>query len=98
MPAVPADFSIKARWIVPMTGRDQVLADHSLVIRDGRILDVLPSAAAGELYDPRVALERPAHLVLPGFVNALTQVGSLVLLPEPLDSWTMRDCCALRTC
>ncbi len=77
MPAVPADFSIEARWIVPMTGRDELLADHTLVMRDGRILDVLPSAAAGELYDPRVALERPAHLVLPGFVNALTQIGAL---------------------
>jgi 5-methylthioadenosine/S-adenosylhomocysteine deaminase len=77
MPAVPADLSIKARWIVPMTGRDEVLDHHTLVMRDGRILDVLPSAAATELYDTRVVLERPAHLVLPGFVNALTQIGSL---------------------
>lgn len=77
MPAVPADLSIKARWIAPMTGRDEVLDHHSLVMRDGRILDVLPTSAATELYDPRVSLQRPAHLVLPGFVNALTQIGSL---------------------
>jgi 5-methylthioadenosine/S-adenosylhomocysteine deaminase len=76
MPAVPADLSIKARWIVPMTGRDEVLDHHTLVMRDGRILDVLPTAAASEIYEPRVALERPAHLVLPGFVNALTHIGS----------------------
>jgi 5-methylthioadenosine/S-adenosylhomocysteine deaminase len=76
MPAVPADLSIKARWIVPMTGRDEILDHHTLVMRDGRILDVLPTAAAAELYHPRVALERPAHLVFPGFVNALTQIGS----------------------
>ena len=99
MPAVPADLSIKARWIVPMTGRDEVLDHHTLVMRDGRILDVLPTAAASEIYEPRVALERPAHLVLPGFVNALTHIGSRGAaagnppIPEP-----MRGCCALRTC
>ena len=76
MPAVLADLSIKARWIVPMTGRDEVLGHHSLVMRDGRILDVLPTAAASEIYEPRVALERPVHLVLPGFVNSLTHIGS----------------------
>jgi 5-methylthioadenosine/S-adenosylhomocysteine deaminase len=77
MPAVPADLSIKARWIVPMTRRDEILEDHTLVMRDGRILEVLPTAAAAERYAPRVVLDRPAHLVMPGFVNALTQIGSL---------------------
>ena len=46
MPAVPADLSIKARWIVPMTRRDEILEHHTLVMRDGRIIDLLPSAAA----------------------------------------------------
>ena len=46
MPAVLADLCIEARWIVPMTMPGRILEDHTLVVRDGRILDILPSAAA----------------------------------------------------
>jgi 5-methylthioadenosine/S-adenosylhomocysteine deaminase len=77
MPAVPADFCIKPRWIVPMRRRDEVLENHTLVIRDGRILDVLPDAEAAERFAPRVLLERPEHLLMPGLVNARTRIGSL---------------------
>jgi 5-methylthioadenosine/S-adenosylhomocysteine deaminase len=76
MPAVPADFCIKPRWIVPMRRRDDVLENHTVVIRDGRILDVLPDAEAGERFAPRVLLERPEHLLMPGLVNARTRIGS----------------------
>jgi len=60
-----------------MKRRDAVLEYHTLVIRDGRILDVLPDAEAAERYAPRVLLERPEHLLMPGLVNARTRIGSL---------------------
>ena len=60
-----------------MARRDEILAHHTLVMRDGRILDVLPSAIAAERYAPRVLLDRPSHLLMPGLVNARTQIGSL---------------------
>jgi len=60
-----------------MTRRDEVLEHHTLVIRDGRILDVLPNAAAAERYASRVLLDRPAHLLMPGVVNARTHIGPL---------------------
>jgi 5-methylthioadenosine/S-adenosylhomocysteine deaminase len=71
----PSDLNITARWIVPMTGAGELLADHSLIMRDGRILDVLPSAAAAERYSPRVTLQRASHLLMPGLVNARTRIG-----------------------
>jgi len=74
MPAVPADLLISCRWILPMTSRDALLEQHSLVVRDGRILDVLPSALAGERYAATVHVERPEHLLLPGLVNARAQL------------------------
>jgi 5-methylthioadenosine/S-adenosylhomocysteine deaminase len=76
MPAVPADLSIKARWVVPMTRRDEILEHHTLVMRDGRIIDLLPSTAAEERYAPRVLLDRPLHLLMPGLVNARTRMES----------------------
>jgi 5-methylthioadenosine/S-adenosylhomocysteine deaminase len=72
MPAVLADLSIDARWIVPMTARGRVLENHTLVVRDGRILDLLPRADAAERYAATVTVQRPAHLLMPGMINTHT--------------------------
>jgi 5-methylthioadenosine/S-adenosylhomocysteine deaminase len=77
MPAIPSDVNIKARWIAPMTSACELLEAHTLVIRDGRILDVLPHEAAAERYAPCVELDRPAHLAMPGLVNARTRIAPL---------------------
>ena len=71
MPQAPSDTNIEARWLAPMTG-EGLLAHHTLVIRDGRIVDVLPSDEAARRYQPRVLVERSSHLLLPGLVNART--------------------------
>src|ERR1700686_1889869 len=75
MPAVLADLSIEARWIVPMTTRGRVLENHALVVRAGRILDLLPSAAAAERYAATVVVQRPAHLLMPGMINTHTHAA-----------------------
>ena len=75
MPAVLADLSIEARWIVPMTSR-RVLQNHALVVRDGRILDLLPSALAAERYAATAVVQRPAHLLMPGLINTHTYAAT----------------------
>jgi 5-methylthioadenosine/S-adenosylhomocysteine deaminase len=75
MPAVLADLSIEARWIVPMTTRGRVLENHTLVVRDGRILDLLPSADAAERYTATMLVQRPAHLLMPGMINTHTHAA-----------------------
>jgi 5-methylthioadenosine/S-adenosylhomocysteine deaminase len=77
MLAIPSDVNIKARWVAPMTGGSELLEAHTLVIRDGRILDVLPNEAAAERYSPRVELDRPTHLAIPGLVNARTRLAPI---------------------
>jgi 5-methylthioadenosine/S-adenosylhomocysteine deaminase len=79
MPAVLADLCIDARWIVPMTLPGKVLEHHTLVVRDGRILDLLPSSAAAERYDATVAVERPAHVLMPGMINLATHAARSLL-------------------
>ena len=69
MPLVPADLRIDVRWLVPMTMRDVVLEQHSLLVRDGRILDVLPTQRAAERYAAGVILQRASHLLMPGMIN-----------------------------
>ena len=55
-----------------MSVRGRVLENHTLVVRDGRILDLLPSTDAGARYAATVAIQRPAHLLMPGMINTHT--------------------------
>ena len=57
-----------------MTRAREVLENHTLVVRDGRILEVLPSTLATERYASTIHVDRAHHVVLPGLVNALTQL------------------------
>jgi len=75
MPAVLADLKLEARWIVPMTARGRVLENHTLVVRDGRILDLLPSGDAAERYAATAVVQRPAHLLMPGMINTHTHAA-----------------------
>jgi 5-methylthioadenosine/S-adenosylhomocysteine deaminase len=60
-----------------MAGESELLESHTLVVQDGRVLEILPADGAEQRYAPRVSLERPSHLLMPGLVNAHTSIGSL---------------------
>lgn len=77
MPALPSDVNIKARWVAPMRADGEMLEHHTLVIRDGRIIDVLPHESAAARYAATVRLDRLEHLLLPGLVNARTRIAPL---------------------
>jgi len=69
------DLLITARWVIPIEPADTVLDNYAIAIRQGRILSILPSAAALTRYAANERIDRPAHAVLPGFVNAHTHAG-----------------------
>jgi 5-methylthioadenosine/S-adenosylhomocysteine deaminase len=73
-----ADLRIDARWLAPMTARGVVLERHSMVVRDGRILDVLPSSAAAERYSAIAVLQRASHLLMPGMINTHSDAARLL--------------------
>ena len=62
-----------------MTARNALLEDHSLLVRDGRILDILPTKLAVERYSAAAVLQRNSHLLLPGMINAQSAAGALLL-------------------
>jgi 5-methylthioadenosine/S-adenosylhomocysteine deaminase len=78
MPIVAADLRIEVRWIAPMTARNAVLEDHSLLVRDGRILDILPSQLAAERYSAAAVLQRNSHLLMPGMINVQSAAATLL--------------------
>ncbi len=71
-----------------MTLRGHVLENHSLVVRDGRILDIFPTPASNERYAATAVLRRPVHLLMPGMVNAHTHAA--MSLFRAIDGYTSR--------
>ena len=82
---------INARWIVPAAPDDRVLEDHTLVIQEGRILDLLPQEEAAARYRPANRADLGEHVVIPGLINAHTHAAMSLMrgLADdlPLMSW-----------
>ena len=86
-----ADLIITARWLVPVEPDGAVLENHAVVIREGRILALLPVDAALRTYPAARRIDRPHHVLLPGLVNAHTHAAMTLFrgLADdlPLDTW-----------
>lgn len=64
------DLLLSARWVLPMSEGDPVLDYHSVVIRGHRILEVLPTEAALQRYQPAQHRDLGEQLLMPGLINA----------------------------
>jgi 5-methylthioadenosine/S-adenosylhomocysteine deaminase len=83
------DLRLDARWVVPVAPVG-ALEHHSLLIHEGRVIRVLPTAEADQ-FDAGEHLSLPTHALLPGLVNAHTH-GAMTLLRGiaddiPLKAW-----------
>lgn len=67
--SAPADLLINARWIIPVEPANMTLDHHAVVVRDGRILDILPQDEARLRYVARRTEHLPDHVLIPGLVN-----------------------------
>lgn len=79
-PGVPVhvDLLVHARYVVPLAaGREQqVLDHHSVAVLKGRIVDILPTAAARSRYAAVKTVTLDAsHAVMPGLINAHTHLA-----------------------
>lgn len=68
----PVDLMIEARWVVPVEPHAVVLENHAVVVRDERIVALLPIADARLAYAPRERVELGEHALIPGLVNSHT--------------------------
>jgi len=66
---------ISARWIIPVVPRDTVLEHHSLLIENGKIVDILATDKAINLYPHAQHIERSTHALIPGLINAHTHAA-----------------------
>src|SRR5437773_644135 len=89
-PPRPVDLVIDARYIVPVEPAE-TLVDHALVVDDGRIVALAPSATIADAYAPRERVTLPAHVLIPGLVNAHTHAAMTLMRgiadDVPLKTW-----------
>ncbi len=69
MNPIPADLQIDAGWLLRVQPRAPLRA-HSVMVIDGIIVDVLPTADVQARYAPKRHADMTGHIVLPGLVNA----------------------------
>ncbi|PPE71901.1 TRZ/ATZ family hydrolase [Solimonas fluminis] len=84
-----ADLLVFPRWLVTVEPSGTVLERHALVIRDGRIAQILPAAEARGIAATEV-LELPRHAVMPGLVNLHTH-SAMTLLRGIADDLPLMD-------
>ena len=70
-----ADTLIHARWIIPVSGNERFLDHHSVAIRDGNIIDILPTARAREVYEAVKHTSLDNHVLIPGLINTHTHAA-----------------------
>jgi len=69
------DTLLHARWVIPVEPERICLEHTSLALRAGRIVDILPTAAARTRYTANETVELPTHALIPGLVNAHTHAA-----------------------
>jgi 5-methylthioadenosine/S-adenosylhomocysteine deaminase len=84
------DLRIDAGWIIPVA-TPGVLTGYALIVDAGRIVALLPAAAASESFAPRMHHQLPHHALIPGLVNAHTHAAMSLMRGVaddlPLKSW-----------
>jgi 5-methylthioadenosine/S-adenosylhomocysteine deaminase len=69
------DLLIRPAWIIPIEPAGLTLADHSLAVKDGSIVALLPDVDARQRFRPRQVIDLPGQVLLPGLVNLHTHAA-----------------------
>ena len=84
------DTIVDARWVIPVVPSRSVLAAHAVVIDDGRIIAVLPSAESHTKFSARRHVDLREHAVIPGLINLHTH-AAMSLLRGLADDLALMD-------
>lgn len=86
-----ASHLLSARWIVPVEPPGVTLEHHSLLVENGVIAALLPSAEARRLYPDVAETRLDSHVLIPGLINLHTHAAMSLMrgLADdlPLMTW-----------
>jgi 5-methylthioadenosine/S-adenosylhomocysteine deaminase len=68
-PKIDVDFAIEARWVAPVTQNTRLLENASVLLKQGIIIDILPTVEANSKYNPSLTVRLDEHVLIPGLIN-----------------------------
>jgi 5-methylthioadenosine/S-adenosylhomocysteine deaminase len=84
------DLLIMPRWVIPVEPAG-VLTEHAVAVKDGAIVEVLPTIDAHQRYQADDMLELPGQALIPGLVNLHTHAAMSLMRgfadDVPLMGW-----------
>ena len=85
------DTLIHASWVIPVEPEGVVLENHSIAIKDGLIIALLPRTEAESQYQAEIVVDKSGHALIPGLVNAHTHAAMSLMRgladDMPLMTW-----------
>jgi 5-methylthioadenosine/S-adenosylhomocysteine deaminase len=76
---INVDLMIEAKWLVPVTPRNQVLEQHTVVVHQGSIIEIAPIPIAKARYSANKTVVLDEHVLIPGLINLHTHVGMTLM-------------------
>ena len=84
------DTLLHSRWIIPVEPESVTYEHHTLVIDDGRIIDLLPTFDAEQQYQANTVERLEQHALIPGLINSHTH-AAMTLLRGVADDLHLMD-------
>lgn len=84
------DTLIHARWIIPVEPESVTYEHHTLVINNGKIIDLLPTGQANQKYQGTTTENLENHALLPGLINCHTH-AAMTLMRGIADDLPLMD-------
>lgn len=66
---IEVDLAIDACWIAPVTQANRLLENFSVIVKQGVIVDVLPTLHVKDKYSAVTNIKLDEHILIPGLIN-----------------------------